>query len=270
VTGTPVQNGLEDLGSLVAFLQVPMLDSRLEFKQHIIDPLVKRDGSGASNLRVLLDSICLRRLNKLLDLPDVNDICEEIEFSDIERQQYDTAQTEMSNEIKWQVNLEKSKRGYFGILELEMRLRRMCNHGTFERPPPEDEVLQNYSISDSTICDSCKADLSDAILMDSLCNGHYTTCGHLICSNCLPRFEQALATAKDAKGRVCPLCGEELPGDYLVLSRAEAMLGQLGRQQQVSTVSFQADGFSSKINALLANVAKTNAQDKRLGIRVFK
>jgi SNF2 family DNA or RNA helicase len=270
VTGTPVQNGLEDLGSLVAFLQVPMLDTRLEFKQHIIDPLVKRDGSGASNLRVLLDSVCLRRLNKLLDLPDVNDICEEIEFSDIERQQYDNAHAEMSNEIKRQVNLEKSKRGYFGILELEMRLRRMCNHGTFERPRPEDEVLQNYNTSDSTICDSCKVDLSDAVLVDSLCNGHYTTCGHLICSNCLPRFEEALATAKDARDRVCPLCGEELPGDYLVLNRAEAMLGQLGRQQQESTISFQADGFSSKINALLANIEKTNIQDKRLGIRVFK
>jgi SNF2 family DNA or RNA helicase len=270
VTGTPVQNGLEDLGSLVAFLQVPMLDTRLEFKQHIIDPLVKRDGSGASNLRVLLDSVCLRRLNKLLDLPDVNDICEEIEFSDIERQQYDNAHAEMSNEIKRQVNLEKSKRGYFGILELEMRLRRMCNHGTFEKPRPEDEVFQNYNTSDSTICDSCKVDLSDAVLVDSLCNGHYTTCGHLICSNCLPRFEEALATAKDARDRVCPLCGEELPGDYLVLNRAEAMLGQLGRQQQESTISFQADGFSSKINALLANIEKTNIQDKRLGIRVFK
>jgi DNA repair exonuclease SbcCD ATPase subunit len=96
------------------------------------------------------------------------------------------------------------------------------------------------------------------------------TSGHLICSNCLPQFEEALATAKDARDRVCPLCGEELPGDYLVLNRAEAMLGQLGRQQQESTISFQADGFSSKINALLANIEKTNIHDKRLGIRVFK
>jgi hypothetical protein len=55
-----------------------------------------------------------------------------------------------------------------------------------------------------------------------------------------------------------------------VLNRAEAMLGQLGGQQQESTVSFQADGFSSKINALLANIEKANVQDKRLGIRDFK
>jgi SNF2 family DNA or RNA helicase len=246
-----------------------MLDTRPEFKQHIIDPLVRQNGSGASNLRVLLDSICLRRLNKLLDLPDVNDIYEEIDFSDAERMQYDTAHAEMSNEIKRQVNLERSKRGYFGILELEMRLRRMCNHGTFERPRPEAETLQTFNGSDamgSTICDSCKKDLSATILVDSLCNGHYTTCGHLICSKCLPRFEQALAAAKEAKDRICPLCGQELPGDYLVLSRAEAMLGKLGRRLQECTLSFQPDGVSSKINALLTNVENTNKKDKRSGI----
>jgi hypothetical protein len=151
-----------------------------------------------------------------------------------------------------------------------MQLHRMCTHATFERSRSKDELLQNYNTSNSTTCNSCQTNLSNAILVDSLCSGHYTTCGHLICSNCLLRFEEALATATDAKGRVFPLCGEELPGDYLVLNRAEAMLGQLGRQQQESTASFQADGFSSKINALLANIEKTNAQDKRLGFRVFK
>jgi SNF2 family DNA or RNA helicase len=240
-----------------------MLDTRIEFKQHIIDPLVKKNGSGAANLRILLDSICLRRLNKLLDLPDVNDVYEEIKFSEAERQQYDTAQMNMSNEIKRQVNLEKSKSGYFGILELEMRLRRMCNHGTFERPT--DQVLQSYNTFDaidSTMCDSCKTDLADEILVDSLCNGHYTTCGHLICSECLPQFEQALATATDATERVCPLCGQGLPGDYLVISRAEAMLGQLGHQSQERSLAFWAGGFSSKINALLKNIHSADSKDK--------
>ncbi|KAE8448005.1 hypothetical protein EG329_009928 [Mollisiaceae sp. DMI_Dod_QoI] len=267
VTGTPVQNELEDLGSLVSFLQVSMLDTRLEFKQHIIDPLVKKNGSGASNLRVLLDSICLRRLNKLLDLPDINDIYEEIDFSEAERQQYDTAHTEMSNEIKRQVNLEKSKRGYFGILELEMRLRRMCNHGTSERSRQEDEGPHDCNSTDtidSTICDSCKTDLSDEVLVGSLCSGHYTACGHLVCSRCLPQFEQALATAKDVKDRVCPICGQELPGDYLVLSRAEAMLSQLGRQLQERSLPFRPDGFSSKINALLRNIKLIKPQDKSI------
>jgi hypothetical protein len=217
---------------------------------------------------MVLDSICLRRLNKLLDLPDIDEVWQEIEFSDRERQQYNNAEAEMSKEIKRQVNLEKSKRGFFGPLELEMHLRRMCNHGTFEKPRTEDEESQIYEKSDgtdSTICDFCKIDLSDAILVNNLCNGHYTTCGHLICSKCLPRFEQALATARNSKGRICPLCGKRLPGDYLVLDKAEAMLGP---KIQRPTPSFRADGVSSKIDALLANIENTNSRDKRFAIRV--
>jgi SNF2 family DNA or RNA helicase len=44
------------------------------------------------------------------------------------------------------------------------------------------------------------------------------------------------------------------------------MLGKLGRQLQECTLSFQPHGVSSKINALLANVEKTNKNDKRSGI----
>ncbi|RDL38799.1 uncharacterized protein BP5553_03139 [Venustampulla echinocandica] len=263
VTGTPVQNGLEDLGSLVAFLRVSMLDTRVEFKQHIIDPLTRKFGAGSSNLRVLLDSICLRRINKLLDLPGVDEIWHDVKLSDDERRQYDAAEQHMSNEIKRQVNLERSKRGYFGILELEMRLRRMCNHGTFEQPRSEYGDLainKNPEEADCTNCDFCKIDLEDEMLVGNLCNGHYTACGHLICSKCLTHFEQALATAKSAAERMCPLCGSELTADYLV-DRAEALVG---RKLLQSTASFRREGVSSKINALLANIEKTSSQDKSI------
>lgn len=254
---------MEDLGSLVAFLRVPMLETRLEFKHHIIDPLKQKIGGGSSNPRVLLDSICLRRTNKLLDLPDVDEIWQDVKLSENERQQYNAAEQHMSNEIKCQVGLERSKCGYFGILELEMRLRRMCNHGTFEQPRSEYGDLainKNLEEADCTNCDSCNINLADEMLVDNLCNGHYTACGHLICSKCLTHFEQVLATAKSAAERMCPLCGSELTADYLVLDRAEALLG---RKLLQSTASFRPNGVSSKINALLANIENTNSQDKR-------
>jgi hypothetical protein len=270
VTGTPVQNGLEDLGSLVAFLQIPMLDSRSEFKQYIIDPLMKNSGGGSTNLRVLLDSICLRRLNTLLDLPDVDQVWQEIEFSDAEIQHYQTAELQMSDEIKHQVNLEKSKRGYFSILELEIRLRRICNHGTFEKPIAKDfeeaQVGDQSMEASSTLCSSCQIDLSDVILVDSLFNGHYTTCGHLICSRCLPRFEQVLATAKGSTDRLCPLCGKQLTGDYLLLDRPE---NPLGTSMEHSSSYFKPHGVSSKINALLENIAGRNSSDKRFEVTIL-
>jgi len=108
----------------------------------------------------------------------------------------------VSNEIKRQVYLEKSKRGYFGYLDFEMRLRRMCNHGTFEQQGPEAEVLQNFNGSNamgSTICDSWKKELSGTILVDSLCNGHYTICGHLLAPNAFLNAKKLLQQSKRPK-----------------------------------------------------------------------
>jgi SWI/SNF-related matrix-associated actin-dependent regulator of chromatin subfamily A3 len=129
-----VQNKLEDLGSLVSFLRIPQLDTAAAFRKHVIHPLMKGTGAGSESLRLLLDSICLRRSKNLLDLPDINVEDRVLEFSEAEREQYLSAELAMSKAIKHQVNLESTKKRYFGIFQLEMRLRRLCNHGTFQRP----------------------------------------------------------------------------------------------------------------------------------------
>lgn len=237
-----------------------MLDTPPEFKRLIIDPLIRVNGSGSTNLRVLLDSICLRRLNTLLDLPDVDQKWHILEFSAAERYQYDSAQTQMSNALKLQVNFNKTKSNYLSILELEMCLRRLCNHGTFE-PPYYNQANQAHEWqssrgSGSTSCDSCQTDLTGNLLVNNLVNGHYTTCGHLICSACLMRFEESLAIAKQDNERVCPLCRKQLDGDGLILD---------GPQSGKSTSTpFQLGGYSSKINALLENIERSSGNDKRL------
>ncbi|KAL4753670.1 SNF2 family N-terminal domain-containing protein [Aspergillus terricola var. indicus] len=70
LTGTPIQNSLQDLGSLVRFLRIPELDSNSKFRQHIINPEEKGQNIGFTNLRVLLSSACLRRTKQLLKLPE--------------------------------------------------------------------------------------------------------------------------------------------------------------------------------------------------------
>lgn len=69
LTGTPIQNRLEDLGSLIRFLRIAPFDSNADFRHHISEPLLTQAETSDLNLRLLLGSVCLRRTRVLLDLP---------------------------------------------------------------------------------------------------------------------------------------------------------------------------------------------------------
>ncbi|RSM18248.1 hypothetical protein CDV31_002974 [Fusarium ambrosium] len=74
LTGTPIQNSLDDLRSLLKFLRFePFCQPRI-FEEYIVKPLRQNPEPGSStarNLRVLLKACCLRRTQALLQLPTV-------------------------------------------------------------------------------------------------------------------------------------------------------------------------------------------------------
>ena len=273
LTGTPIQNSLEDIGSLVSFLRIPQLgnDSPTNFKKHIIDPLMKCEGMGSETLRLLLDSICLRRSKNLLDLPDMNDEYRVLDFSEAERLQYNAAEKAMSQAIKSQVYLENNRKGYFGIFQLEMQLRRLCNHGTFQKRNPDAIAYElgtgqadstaKFEVRNSFQCDYCHQSTSGNVLVDQLFNGHFTVCGHLLCSGCLPLFDQQLTTSRKSSDLQCPLCHKSLHGDYLL---GEDQTGKAD-EEMLSSVgeSFKESGVSSKVNGLLHDIGKISPPEKR-------
>ena len=85
LTGTPVQNSLDDLVALMAFIRASPLDDHHEFRKHVIRPLIENTGMGPEGLRSLLDSVCLRRTRKLLHLLQETYERREVEFSSSER-----------------------------------------------------------------------------------------------------------------------------------------------------------------------------------------
>lgn len=99
MTGTPIQNSLEDLDSLVGFLRVPLLENPATFRKYII----QADRAGAQhrfkNLRILLDSICLRRAGKSLGLPEPDTEVRELSFTAAERQVYNGMLERISRRI---------------------------------------------------------------------------------------------------------------------------------------------------------------------------
>lgn len=83
MTGTPIQNSIDDLGALITFIKVPSLTDQSQFNGWIAAPIKDRKPFGFTRLRNLIRATCLRRtkataegnlelpkkeVNKVLDL----------------------------------------------------------------------------------------------------------------------------------------------------------------------------------------------------------
>jgi SNF2 family DNA or RNA helicase len=72
MSATPIQNNLEDLGALIKFLKVPILEETPMFREHIIAPIEAGTKGCLTNLRRLLEALCVRRTKSMLELSDSN------------------------------------------------------------------------------------------------------------------------------------------------------------------------------------------------------
>ncbi|KAK2808657.1 hypothetical protein FQN50_004521 [Emmonsiellopsis sp. PD_5] len=135
LTGTPIQNRLEDIGALFTFIRVPPFSDMNIFRKFIVQPFdesADRRVIASKRLGMLIDSLCLRRTKEILHLPEPKSRIISITFSDEERQQYERTKRMMTSAIRQQVGDEKNN--VFGVFQAQLQLRILCNHGTFQHP----------------------------------------------------------------------------------------------------------------------------------------
>lgn len=131
LTGTPIQNGLEDLGALIAFLRMPLLEDPATFRDHIINPTKTQRSSGFANLCTLLRSICLRRTRELLGVPEPETEERGLEFCPTEAQNYKNVSQRCKQRIDVAINNNDIDDARNGMLDTLYKLRVLCNIGTF-------------------------------------------------------------------------------------------------------------------------------------------
>jgi SNF2 family DNA or RNA helicase len=133
VTGTPVQNRLDDLAALLAFLRLHPFDDRGKFLRHIVEPFKACDPEIVPKLRVLVDTITLRRLKDKIDLPPREDLVVKLDFSPEERTIYELFARNAQNRVKVLAGSDNEKalggNTYIHILKSILRLRLLCAHG---------------------------------------------------------------------------------------------------------------------------------------------
>lgn len=128
MTGTPVENRLSELWSIMEFLNPGVLGSERSFQKRFADPIERGDDEAASKLRQISGPFILRRLKTdraiIADLPEK---LEMKEFCTLTREQatlYQAVVDDMLTRIDEAEGIER--RGL--VLATMMKLKQVCNH----------------------------------------------------------------------------------------------------------------------------------------------
>jgi superfamily II DNA or RNA helicase len=125
LSGTPIENQLEDLWSQFQFLNPGLLGSRELFQDTYASPILRGDRRASEQLQQRIKPFILRRLKKdvLPELPAKTEIVLYSELNDEEFEVYGALFHSTRKEVLAQ--LEQGG-GVFGALELLLRLRQAC------------------------------------------------------------------------------------------------------------------------------------------------
>ncbi|KAL0580823.1 hypothetical protein V5O48_001199 [Marasmius crinis-equi] len=136
LTGTPVQNKLDDVFALIKFLRLSPLDDKTVWTEHVGSPVKFGQTQGIMRLRTLMASITLRRTKesksedgqKILSLPPRHDQVLYLDFDEQERKLYNQFFQQSKAEFTELSEQNKVMKNYVGILQRILRLRQICDH----------------------------------------------------------------------------------------------------------------------------------------------
>lgn len=156
LTGTPLQNKLSELWSLLHFIMPTIFDSHAEFADWFAKDIEGHannnkilDATTLSRLRTLLDPFMLRRVKRDVEseMPPKTEVQLPCSLSARQRQLYGSIKANISPEELSRTLVGTGANGYDNsdrnskLMNLVMQLRKVCNHPeTFERRVPQSPV----------------------------------------------------------------------------------------------------------------------------------
>ncbi|WJX21628.1 Helicase-like transcription factor chr28 [Trifolium repens] len=270
LSGTPIQNTIDDLYSYFRFLKYDPYAVYKSFYNTIKVPISRNSIQGYKKLQAVLRAIMLRRTKgTLLDgkpiitLPPKTINLSKVDFSYEERAFYKKLEADSRSQFKAYAAAGTVNQNYANILLMLLRLRQACDHPLLVKEYSSDPVgkdsvemakklpkdmlinLFNSLETTSAICCVCNDPPDDSVI---------SMCGHVFCYQCVSEH----LTGDD---NMCPAvhCKEQL-GEDLVFSKAtlrSCISDELGGSSSgnSSLVDYSlvqnSDYSSSKIKAVL-------------------
>ncbi|KAJ3013444.1 UNVERIFIED_CONTAM: hypothetical protein HDU68_000697 [Siphonaria sp. JEL0065] len=245
VSGTPIQNSVEDLYSLMWFMKFAPFSDHDWFNRLLTRPLRQNTDIGKNTLKLFMSQCCLRR-NKgmtfnglpILSLPPCNTYLHSIDFKyEDEKKAYKALNAEFEKRFD---EFADEGASYAHILEILIRLRQVCCHPSLigdrklliektakdaftaaKLNPNNPKIQRLLSILREHVEDDC------AICLDSMTKPVVTQCGHFYCDQCIRdviRIQQ---------GSPCPMCRQKLTDQDLLelFATAPPMTEEFGSTQ---------------------------------------
>ncbi|KAJ3838845.1 SNF2 family N-terminal domain-containing protein [Lentinula raphanica] len=136
LTGTPVQNKLDDVYALIKFLRLSPLDDKNVWTQWIGSPVKFAQPIGVARLQMVMKCITLRRTKesttedgkRILSLPPRRDELRYLKFDSQEQSIYNQFFNESKAEFTEMSDKNEVMKNYVGILQKILRLRQICDH----------------------------------------------------------------------------------------------------------------------------------------------
>jgi SNF2 family DNA or RNA helicase len=279
VTGTPIQNRLGDLSSLLKFIRAHPYTDQKRFDMDI-SRLWKsgEDEEAVKRLKRLSACLLLRRPKSTINLPPRRDIVYEVDFTPEEKVVYEQIRQQTITKIDEALGnqLGRSKSGiYVNVLQQIESLRLFSNlglhyHSRHDKQPHQSSESEEWArIAQRTFnsqrdmtsvtCLQCSSalGLTDALLDDaapSTAGAQFTSCLRYICHDCVDKINQ---------GGYLIECGHSPPCFSSAVSTSPIALEEVGNlvapQIRLSSIS-----LPSKIRTLIEDIKRAPADVKWL------
>ncbi|XP_058088986.1 DNA repair protein RAD5A isoform X2 [Magnolia sinica] len=250
LTGTPIQNNLEDIYSLLRFLRVEPWGNWGLWQKLIQKPFEEGDERGLKLVQSILRPIMLRRTKSSTDregrpilvLPPADVQVIYCELSEAEKDFYEALFKR--SKVKFDQFVEQGRvlHNYASILELLLRLRQCCDHpflvmsrgdtqefsdlnklakrflkGGQDAVHGEHNETPSRAYVQEVVEELRKGEKGECpICLEAFEDAVLTPCAHCLCRECL------LASWRSATSGLCPVCRKSITRQDLITAPTES------------------------------------------------